>query len=216
MRRVARDRPNRATSPVFSRSCGVAAVLAGALFAGWGYVHGRLASSLYLDAATAALSIGVPTLFLVGLAGLHTRYEGTVSRLGETGFILGFVGSAVGSVRGVENLIGWYDAHVLGYTNSTAKGLLLHPWIDWTTLLFAGLSLVGIATARTKTLGALRAWPLATGAFGWAYLFTDSGGAAEMRLGHVAFGLLFSLSWVTLGGVLWHQGARRTITTRLG
>ncbi len=188
------------------RGCGVGAILAGALFAAWGYIHGGLISSAYLKAATVVLAIVVPTLFLGGLAGLYTLCNGRVSRLGEAGFVLSLVGSAVGSVRGLEDLIGWYDAHVLEYTNSTARGFLLHPWIDWLPLLFVGLSLVGIATIRTKTLGALRTLPLAMGALGWAYLVTDSGGAVETRPGHVAFAVLFSLSWAALGSILWDQG----------
>lgn len=190
------------------RSCGFGAILAGALFATWGYIHGGLAPSAYLDAALAALAFVVPSLFLVGLAGLYAKRNGIVGWLGELGFVLGFVGSVAGTMRGLEDLIGWYDAHVLGYVNSTARGLLIHPWIDWLPLLFAGLSLVGIATLGTKTLGVSPALPLAMGAFGWAYLFTDHGGAVETRLGHVAFGILFSLSWVALGGVLcYHRGA---------
>jgi hypothetical protein len=185
------------------RSCGLGAILAGALFAAWGYIHGEFVPSAYLEAATVTLAIVVPTLFLVGLAGLYTQCNKRVSWLGKVGFVLGLIGSAVGSVRGLEELIGWYGAHVLGYTNATARGLLLNPWIDWLPLLFVGLSLVGIATIRTKTLGALRVLPLAMGAFGWAYLFTDSGGAVETRLGHVAFAVLFSLSWVALGSMLW-------------
>jgi hypothetical protein len=42
--------------------------------------------------------------------------------------------------------------------------------------------------------------------FGWAYIneFTDQvGSTAEVRLIHVVFGLLFSLSWVVLGYALW-------------
>jgi hypothetical protein len=196
------------------RSCGVGAISAGTLFAAWGYVDGGFAPSAYLDAALAALAFVVPTLFVVGLAGLYARCARSVSWLGEVGFVLGFVGSAAGAMRGFEDLIDWYDAHLLGYTNSTASGLLLNPWIDWLPLLFVGLSLVGIVTVRTETLGAVRALPLAMGAFGWAYLFTDSGGAVETRLGHVVFGVLFSLSWVALGGMLWDQGGARATERR--
>jgi hypothetical protein len=87
-----------------------------------------------------------------------------------------------------------------------ARGLLLISWIDWLPVLLAGLSLIGIAGLRTKALGALRDLPLAMAASGWAYLLTDAGGAFEMRSGHVVFGILFSLSWVALGSMLWYQG----------
>jgi hypothetical protein len=188
------------------RSCGVAAILAGTLFAAWGYVDGGFAPSACLNAALSALAFVVPTLFLVGLVGFHAWCAERVNWLGEVGFVLGFIGSAAGAARGLEGLIGWYDTHVLGYTNFTAKGLLLIPWIDWIPLLFAGLSLVGIATIRTKYWGALGTLPLAMGAFGWAYFFTDFGGVVETRLGHVVSGILFSLSWAALGFVLCYRG----------
>ena len=188
------------------RSCGIGAVLAGTLFAAWGYLDGGLAPSAYLNAALPALAFAVPALFLVGLAGLYTKCTGTVSWLGGMGFVLGFIGSAAGSLQGFKHLIGWYSTHVLGSTSAMARGLLVISWIDWLPVLLTGLSLIGIAAARTKTLGALHTLPLAMGAFGWAYLFTDSGGAVETRLGHVAFGILFSLSWMALGSMLWYQG----------
>lgn len=195
--------------------CGVAAILAGALFAAWGYVDGGFAPSAYLNVTLAALAIVVPTLFLVGLVGLHTWCADRVNWLGEVGFVLGFIGSAAGSMRGLEDLIGWYGTHVLGYTNLVATGMLLNPWIDWLFLLSAGLLLVGFATTRIKASSALHALPLAMGAFGWAYLLTDSGGVLETRLGHVSFGVLFSLSWGALGVMLWYQwGATNDRTPR--
>ena len=66
--------------------------------------------------------------------------------------------------------------------------------------------MVGIANVWTKTLGILRALPLAMAALGWAFYVTDTGGVVEVRLNHIGFGVLFSLSWVLLGGVLWRQG----------
>ncbi len=45
--------------------------------------------------------------------------------------------------------------------------------------------------------------PLAMGVFGWIYYFSDFGSAIQMRTIHVLFGLLFGLSWVLLGYLLW-------------
>jgi hypothetical protein len=48
--------------------------------------------------------------------------------------------------------------------------------------------------------------PLAMGALGWAYSFTDSGAIFEARSVHVGAGLLFALGWVALGFFLLLTG----------
>jgi hypothetical protein len=195
----------RVASPAFLRVCGVGAVLAGVLFATWGYLDGG--NDAYLvGAATTALSVLVPALFVLGVAGLHARCEGLVGQFGNTGFIITFIGLAAGIVHGLESLISWYETYVMGYAHATMSGQLLpglYAWLAWTLV---GLSVVGIANVWTKTLGILRALPLAMAALGWAFYVTDTGGVVEVRLNHIGFGVLFSLSWVLLGGVLWRQG----------
>lgn len=79
---------------------------------------------------TAALSVFVAALFLLGFVGLPIRCEARMSILAQARFDLGFLGSWVGVVRGLENVFGWYDAYVLGYENSTSFGLLLPWWIE--------------------------------------------------------------------------------------
>jgi hypothetical protein len=196
--------------------CGSGAALAGVLLAAWGYLHTRPDyTHVYWasDAVTVALSVFVPALLLLGFVGLHIRCEARVGALAKAGFDLGFLGSWVGVVRGLENASGWYDAYVLGYENSTSFGLLLPWWIEWLPFVFVGLSSVGITTVGTKTPRALSALPLIMGALGWAYYFTDSGGVVESRPAHVGFGILFSASWVVLGLMLWREGRRGGTTT---
>jgi hypothetical protein len=41
------------------------------------------------------------------------------------------------------------------------------------------------------------------GLFGWTYYISEPGGIAQLRAIHVLFGLLFSLSWIGLGRLLW-------------
>jgi hypothetical protein len=72
------------------------------------------------------------------------------------------------------------------------------------TWLFVGLTIVGLTTARREIL---RYWGLLllTMAFsGWVYQLTDDEtGIVDVRSVHVAFGILFSLSWMVLGYALW-------------
>jgi hypothetical protein len=186
----------------------LAAVLAGVLFAAWGYIHRENAPGYFTDIAN-TLAFIVPLLFLAGLVGLYARCKGQAGWLGVMGFTLGCIGSAVGIVRGVVDLSFWYS-YVAG------KGWL-HLILDWLFLLLVGIALVGIATVRTKAARRWGALLLAMGTLGWAYCITDSGNAVETRVGHVVFGLLFSLSWVVLGYALYRTvgAADRHITTRI-
>jgi hypothetical protein len=54
--------------------------------------------------------------------------------------------------------------------------------------LFAGLTMVGIATVRTTRLQGSGALTFAIGAFGWAYYFTDVGGIVETLMRHAVSG----------------------------
>jgi hypothetical protein len=63
---------------------------------------------------------------------------------------------------------------------------------------------VGIAVARIRASRRYGILLLATGALGSLYYVTDgSDGLIWIRLSHVAFGVLFSLSWAVLGYTLW-------------
>jgi hypothetical protein len=54
-------------------------------------------------------------------------------------------------VRGIEGGLGWYDAYIAGRQNTTAFGLLLPWWIEWTPLVFAELTMVKVAAAVEYT-----------------------------------------------------------------
>jgi hypothetical protein len=66
-----------------------------------------------------------------------------------------------------------------------------------------GLLIVGL-TARK---GVLRHWSLlllAIALFGWVYQLTDdTTGIVDVRSIHVAFGIMFSPSWIVIGYTLW-------------
>jgi hypothetical protein len=190
----------------FIRGGGLAAVLAGVLFAAWGFIHKDSAPASFTVLAN-ALAFIVPLLFLLGLAGLYARCKGQAGWLGVTGFAFGCIGSAEGMVYTVVDLSFWY-AYI------AEKGWL-SLLLDWLSLLLAGLMLVGIATIWTEALRRWGALLLTMGTFGWAYSLTDTGNAVEMRPGHVVFGILFSLSWVVLGYALYRtvDAAERDTTT---
>jgi hypothetical protein len=90
---------NKGASPFRGR--GLAAILAGVLFAVWGYIHGNDAPS-YFTGIEDVLGFVVPLLFLVGLAGLCARCKRRSGRLGGIGFVLGFIGSGLGIVNRFE------------------------------------------------------------------------------------------------------------------
>jgi hypothetical protein len=175
------------------RGGGLAACLAGVLFATWGYVHKEDAPA-YFGTIANTLAIVVPLLFLLGLCGLYARCKGEAGWLGVTGFILGCIGAAEGVVGGATDFP-FLHAYLAGT-------VWFSSLLSWISLLLAGLALVGIATVGTKILRRWGTLLLAMGTFGWAYCLTDAGNAVETRPGHVAFGILFSLSWVILGYAL--------------
>src|SRR5688500_6073858 len=95
-RSARRVRRRRRSSPALLRWSGLGAVLAGVLFAAWGYLHqGRAPQPP--DAIASALGLVVPLLFLLGLAGFYVRSrERAGSRLGRIGFLFGFLGAGLG------------------------------------------------------------------------------------------------------------------------
>ena len=187
-------------------------MLGGTLFAAWGYLHGNIALS-HFGGAAAGLLINV--LFLVGLAGLCARFRrGGGGWVGAAGFVLGFAGAAVDVAHGVHGVVSasgaadvapWY-AYVRATTGLPAD---LVGWLPW---LSYGLMLVGVDSIRTRVLGGWGPLPLAMGLFGWAYRLTDSG-AIELGVAHVLLGVLYSLSWVVLGRLLWSAAAERKAGT---
>src|SRR5215210_3354781 len=82
-------------SPILHRPGGIGALLAGVLFATWGYVH-RDDAPWYFDALATVLSFVVPALFLLGSTGLYVLCKGRVGRVGNFGLVLTLTGSAMG------------------------------------------------------------------------------------------------------------------------
>lgn len=186
---------DRAAYGSFLRLSGHGAIVAGALFLVWGYLH-RPGLPLYLEAVVAVASLAVPVLFLTGLMGLYVRCQRGAGRLGELGIALAGVGSALGALKGVVDVA---VPSLYPYDAPSDRILLLLGSV-WPTSLFVGLSLVGgTLLVRASALRALGGLVLATGACGFAHSFTDAGAPFEARWVHVGFGILFGLGWMALG-----------------
>jgi hypothetical protein len=197
---------------------GWAAAVGGVLFLVLGYAD-REGAPWYLDLAVLVLIIVVPVLFLVGLAGtllrLWAQGRAQAGWLGPVGFLISFAGAAgwliIEGVMAAPNLY-----RVMGKRTWTAPAeaqeqcgfclleklyLLVSSPLTW---LFVGLSIVGLATVRGE---ALRSWGLLVltmAVSGWVYQLTDDKtGIVDIRSVHVAFGILFALSWMALGYALW-------------
>ena len=182
-----------------------------------GYVD-REGAPWYLDLAVLVLGIVVPMLFLVGLAGTFLRLwakgRARAGWLGPVGFLIGFAGAAGWLVYGVTaapDLYRWAGKRTGAAPPGAQEGcglclleklnLLVSSPLTW---LFVGLSVVGLAAVRGE---ALKHWGLSLltiALFGWVYQLTDDKtGIVDIRSVHVAFGILFALSWMGLGCALW-------------
>jgi hypothetical protein len=194
------------SSSALLRWGGAGAVLGGILFLAWGYVHKNAALPPYFDAIAAMLHFIVPLLFLVGLTGLYLRHRRQAGWLGELGFILCFFGSVWGVLDAVVPTGPW-----IAYMISE-RGLpgVLVWWTGWTLPLITGLTLIG--TDTIATVEASQRWdslPLIMGLFGWAYYVTDDYKMLALHPAHVAFGVMFGLSWVVLGYALLSEKMNR-------
>jgi hypothetical protein len=182
------------------RWCGVAGVLGGVLFVAWGYID-RPNTAANIGAVIDVLSFVVPALFLVALVGLSVLWRSRLGALGWTGMILAVYGSGWGIVSAVVG-----GESVWAYFAQRSWPQFLS---DWLLFMLTGLTLIGVATVRGKSLRRMGAMALAMGAFGLVYDLTDTGAVLEARSVHVGFGLLFSLGWVALGAGLVAAGTRR-------
>ena len=202
-------------STVISQS-GLAAALSGILFALWGYVD-REGAPWYLDLGVIVLGIVVPLLFMVGLAGVYAKCRAQVGWPGVIGFVVAFGAAGWGIVTGVisaPTMYAWLGESSSEQCTALECGLplLLSSSLTW---LLVGLSVVGLSTVRK---GRLRYWAhllLAMALFGWIYQLTDDKtGIVDVRTVHVAFGVLFSLSWVMLGYALWSSKTKASPTSK--
>ena len=178
------------TTPTLIRLGGAAAVLAGLSYAAAGYLD-KPDMSGYASALVALLTVTTSALFLGSLLGLGLLLlGGERSFIGAAGFLLG----CLGTIWGVIDAVGLERA--LGLSS-------IGGW--WWALLFASLTLMGIATLPKKTLQRLGALVLTSGMLGWVSLLTDPafpGVLVPMRSAHVVFAALFCLSAVVWGCVL--------------
>jgi hypothetical protein len=195
-----------------ARWCGVAAVAAGILHAGWGYLH-RDGRDVFLTRADTSLllrlvAVAVPVLFFIVLAGVYAQLDKNVGLLGKIGFLVAFWGSGLGFAQSLmdNNLL-------FGY-------LLEEGWpgqlLRWLPSLLIGLTLVGMAAAKTALSPRWSRLLLVTACAGWAYYVTDTPLDSGLRTAHVAFGLVFSSCWIAIGYVLGvGHGLRRVWKTVL-
>src|SRR5215218_8484679 len=198
---------------------GWAAASAGVLFLVWGYVD-REGAPWYLDLAVLVLGIVVPVLFLVGLVGICTRVyvkdRTQAGWLSYVGFLISLAGAAWWLTAGITNAPNLYR-HLGERTGAAPPGapeeecglcllaklsLLVNSPLTW---LLIGLSIVGFTTAlRGEALWNWGLLLLTMALSGWVYQLTDDmSGIVDIRTIHVAFGILFSLSWMGLGCALW-------------
>ena len=176
--------------------------MSGVLFLTWGYVD-REDTTWHLDLAVLVLRIVVPLLFLVGLVGAYAKCRTHVGWLSVMGFVISFAGAGRGIIEGIRTAPDLYRQ--LGERSWVAQEggiyLLLSTPVTW---LLVGLSIVGLTTFRNEVLRNWGLLLLAMAFCGWVYQLTDDKtGIADLRSIHVAFGTLFSLSWVLLGYALW-------------
>src|SRR5918998_3467778 len=103
-----RERRNQRRFSILLGCCGWAAASSGVLFLIWGYVH-REDTPSYLEPVVLVLSIVVPLLFLVGLAGTHSKCRVRAGFLAVIGFVVGFAGAGWLSVIDVLQGLYGYD-----------------------------------------------------------------------------------------------------------
>ncbi len=178
------------TTRTLIRWGGATAVLAGLSYAAAGYLD-KPGMTEYAGALVTLLSVTTPALFLGGLLGLGLLLlRGERNIIAATGLLLGSFGTIWGVIEAVG--LGW----ALGLSS-------LGGW--WWALLFAGLTLMGIAALARKTLQRLGALVLTSGMLGWVSLLTDPAFPSvlvPMRPVHVVFAALFCLSAIVWGCVV--------------
>ena len=192
----------------------------------WGYIHRGEHTPSYLEPVVLVLSIFVPLLFVVGLAGTYAKCRIRVGLLAVIGFVVGFAGAGSLSVLGIVKGLYGYEPlgeRIWAYAVAAQEGcgycllpqlaVVLSSSLTW---LVVGLSIVGLTSFRkapTRHWGFLL---LAMALFGWGYQLTDDGiGPADVvRPIHVAFGILFGLNWMLLGYALWSSKTNRADRTK--
>jgi hypothetical protein len=171
---------------------GAAAVSAALCYGVAGYLD-RPGISGYSSALVSVLGVAIPALFLGGLVGLHSRL-----RLGAQGSFSSAAGFLLGSLGTVLGVI-----YEMGLEQTLLVPTRIGGW--WWLLLFAGLTLMALATLPKEGLRSLGVVVLGSGALGWVSVLTDPafiGVLMPMRPVHVAFAAVFCLSSVAWGSML--------------
>jgi hypothetical protein len=86
--------------------------------------------------------------------------------------------------------------------------------LNWVPDICTALIGVGAAVLSAKALGRWSVVPLVGGLGGWAFYVTDFGSTVGLFIANIAFGVLFGLSWVGLGYILWQQGGQQVTGLR--
>lgn len=203
-RKITRARGDFDSSSSLPLWSGLGAVLAGILFATWGYLHKDIApASAY--APVRVLGVVVPLLFLLAILGFYVWQKEQLGRLAQAGFACSIVGAALGAVYRVLDMTDLASV-AARYAYLVGKGLP-PQLLDWFLWLLVGLMLIGVGCMKTNVDRWIGFLPLAMGSFGWVYYVSDVGDLLIVRSAHVLFGMLFSLAWVVLGCLLLQAAA---------
>lgn len=188
------------------RLCGLAAVAGGALWEAWGGALFLMPGRFYYFGSIAALV--VPLLFSVVLIGLYATLSGWQRLVGGIGLIVAVAGSFVAFCGSIWSVV-LPAADVTPVCFYLAERGLPQHVLNWVPDLCTALVVVGAAVLSARALGRWSAVPLIGGLVGWAFYVTDFGSTAGLLLANIAFGVLFGLSWVGLGCLLWQLGRQR-------
>jgi hypothetical protein len=193
------------TSSVFVRCCGAAAMLGGVLWEVWG--ASRLLVPGHIFYLWAFVALGMPLLFSVALVGLYTTLTGRQRVLGGTGLLLAGTGLFVASCWSMWAVVMPIADVTFVCVYLVEKGLP-QDLLNWIPCMCTALMALGLGVSMAKALGRWSLLPLLGGAIGWLSYATDFGSTVGLFLANFAFSVLFGLSWVALGYVLWRQGGK--------
>jgi hypothetical protein len=191
------------TSSVFVRCCGAAAMLGGVLWEVWGAAALLVPGHIFY--LWAFVGLGVPLLFLVALVGLYTTLTGRHRVLGGTGLLLAGTGLVVASCRSMWAVLVPIADVTFVCVYLAEKGLPQYL-LNWRPCMCTALMALGLEVSRAKALGRWSLLPLLGGAIGLISYATDFGSGIGLFLANLVSYVLFGLSWVALGYVLWRQG----------
>ena len=184
---------------------GVLFLWGGASFLAWDYFRegersafGKWAGPTLDSLLHLSVLVMMPLSFFVALVGLYVRLAEREKTLGWTGLVFASCGSAW---RIEPHFVDVYPLYLYFAERGWPPYLL-----DWLLYLLTGLTLIGVGVVRAQALGRWSGLPLAGGLSGWVFYVTDFFGTIGLLLIHIMSGVLFGLSWVVLGYVLWIEG----------